>query len=292
MKMVLLMIAVLGLCGLFAQEYRIISTATGESISLKQLSKELADYDVVFFGEFHDNELIHELEYQLLSLLHKELELITVSMEMFEQDVQEILNQYLKGIIGDDEFLAESRPWGNFQSDYSAIIEFAKDKELPVIAANVPRCYASELRKKSWESLQKLPKTEKAWFAKELVVLDDEYKKRFTETMKSGMGAKSKMGISAEMIDRFYAAQCLKDDTMAESIALHIKKHPDRKVIHYNGGFHSNAHLGTVQKLAGIMPELKIAVIAPINHKKPKAYELTKEDKSEGDFLLIVLRQE
>jgi uncharacterized iron-regulated protein len=58
---------------------------------------------------------------------------------MFERDVQDILDAYLEGNISEKTFLKQSRPWPNYLKDYRPLIEFARKKGMPVIAANIPR---------------------------------------------------------------------------------------------------------------------------------------------------------
>lgn len=76
-----------------------------------------------------------------------------------------------------------------------------------------------------------------------------------------------------------YAAQCLKDDKMAESIAAFSDAHKKMQVLHINGCFHSDAHLGTAQKLEALRPELKVAVITPLERKQ-------KGVQPAGDFVV------
>ena len=71
-------------------------------------------------------------------LLERDSSLV-LALEMFERDVQDTLDAYLKGEIPEDEFLEQARPWPNYLEDYRPLIEFAKSKGIPVIAANIPR---------------------------------------------------------------------------------------------------------------------------------------------------------
>src|SRR3954467_8455063 len=64
-------------------------------------------------------------------------------MEMFERDVQIVLDEYLSDLITEQHFLASSRPWGNYKTDYRPLVELAKEKHLDVIAANAPRRYVN-----------------------------------------------------------------------------------------------------------------------------------------------------
>jgi len=129
---------------LSAEEYRIVDSRTGKTLSLQQMANELKKYDLIFFGEYHDNTTLHKLERELLPLLDTKRELI-LSLEMFERDVQSDLDAYIEGWLTEDEFLAKSRPWSNYKDDYRPLIEYAKQKKLTVIAANIPRSIAGKM---------------------------------------------------------------------------------------------------------------------------------------------------
>jgi len=108
-----------------------------------------------------------------------------------------------------------------------------------------------------------------------------------------GMDAKMAAGgdmekIMQAMVMKSFSSQVLRDDTMAESIAMHLQDNPGRKVLHLDGNFHSASHLGTVERLKLRMPELKIAVINPIAVGDNNAPAWTDEDLSTGDYILLV----
>jgi len=72
---------------LSAEEYRIVDSRTGKTLSLQQMANELKKYDLIFFGEDHDNATLHKLERELVPLLDTKRELI-LSLEMFERDAK------------------------------------------------------------------------------------------------------------------------------------------------------------------------------------------------------------
>ena len=271
----------------FCQEYKIINTKTNKEIELKEMVEKLGDYDVIFFGEFHENKILHSLEIAFLKMFYHNNKNLIISLEMFERDVQPVLDKYLNNKISEADFLAESRPWSNYEADYKPLIEFAKENELTVIAANIPRRYASMISKQGMNALDSLSQDEKKFVAKRHKVYDDEYKERFIRTMQNNMKHSSKMPKSMMMnLDLIYAAQCIKDDTMAESILKYQRIPPRRKVIHYNGDFHSRKHLGTAQKIQILEPILKVAVIAPQICENEFTWK--DEDLLEGEFLILI----
>jgi uncharacterized iron-regulated protein len=276
---------------LFAEdfEYKIIDSKTGNEISMQAFAKELLTYNAAFFGELHDDILMHKLEYDLLVQLHDFTTDLAVSMEMFERDTQVFLDQYLNGEITEEEFILLSRAWPNYLTDYKPIIDFAKENKLSVIAANIPRIYASLISKKGMNALDSLSLNEKKFVSIRHDVFDDEYKERFIEVMMANMAHMPDNSMMKQMnFDFMYAAQCIKDDTMAESMFNFIKYNRKKMLLHYNGDFHSRKHLGTAQKLQRLDPKLRIAVITPIVCEGELIF--TDDDRSEGDFLIVLKR--
>jgi len=84
-----------------------------------------------------------------------------------------------------------------------------------------------------------------------------------------------------------YHAQVVRDDTMAESINKALKAHPDHKLVHLNGHFHSASGLGTVERLK-LRNHHKIAVIQPIMVLDPTTPYFTNKDIVTGDYLLLI----
>jgi uncharacterized iron-regulated protein len=61
-----------------------------------------------------------------------------------------------------------------------------------------------------------------------------------------------------------YAAQCIKDDTMAESVSNWLKATPKGRVLHINGNFHTAGGLGVPEKLEALLPDVKMAIVTCI----------------------------
>ena len=73
-------------------------TRTGKTISASGLDDRLAQADVVFIGEQHDDPAAHALELQILQALHPRAKArLTLAMEMWERDIQPALDAYLNG---------------------------------------------------------------------------------------------------------------------------------------------------------------------------------------------------
>ncbi len=229
--------------------------------SFDKMVDMLKHYDVVFVGEQHTDPKAHFVELELLKKLYaKKKGKIILSLEMFERDVQGILNQYLEGKISEEEFLKNSRPWKNYPTDYKPMIEFAKEKGIKVIASNVPRRYAAMVARNGLAILNTLRPEERRLIAKTIYFDYPQYRKLFYKTMESMGGPMGKHGAS-KFKEKFYKAQCVKDSTMAESIFREMKKNPGFLILHINGSFHSDYKLGTAAVLKTLFSEVKIANI-------------------------------
>lgn len=249
---------------------------SGAELSAGQLAQKLSQYDVVFFGEYHDQGEIHQAELELLQAIQKvKGEKLALSMEMFEADNQTKLDSFLDGSLNEEDFLATSRPWPNYKTDYAPLVNFAKKNNMPIVAANVPRFLAAYVAKNN-ASTDGIEEQYKKWLPEHTYAPEGAYKDKFYAQMNS---PEAPMKMPPARLAAVYAAQCLKDDKMAESIAAFSDAHNKMQVLHINGCFHSDGHLGTAQKLEALRPELKVAVITPLERKQ-------KGNEPTGDFVV------
>lgn len=123
--------------------YRLYNSE-GKEVNYSKMMEELADADIVFFGELHNNPIAHWLELEITKDLYtlRDGELI-LAAEMFERDDQLIIDEYLSAFYDASKFESEAKLWKNYKTDYKALMEFARDSKLYFVATNVPRRYAS-----------------------------------------------------------------------------------------------------------------------------------------------------
>ncbi|WP_158605887.1 ChaN family lipoprotein [Taibaiella sp. KBW10] len=269
------------LCGLFltcmlsAQtpegHYKIYDTRNGQELDYATMIQELSVADAVFFGEEHNDSIGHLLEGAVLKslyALHKDQ--LSLSMEMFETDVQGIMNEYLAGWISEKNFKKESRSWNNYP-DYQPLVNFAKEKGIAVICANAPARYTNMVTRGTLKALDQLPKaTRKAYLPPfPIDTLSGAYYDKFLETM--GGHTMPNMHI--------YQSQNLWDATMAHNI-LKAMKH--KKVFHLNGRFHSDSYLGTAYRVL----QQKKGKVKTISCFSETVYKAS-EHKGLADFVIL-----
>jgi uncharacterized iron-regulated protein len=251
---------------------------------------DLARADVVFVGEQHDDPATHRLELAILEGLARRRGDITLALEMFERDVQEALTGYAGGSVMEEDFLKTSRPWPRYASDYRPLVEFAKLSGWPIVASNVPRRLASQVAKTG--SAAPLPDIERALYAADQRCPGDDYFDRFAETMTAHPTPGAEKMAADErraMTWRFYLAQCLKDETMAESVARALSD-AKRLVVHVNGAFHSDFGDGTAERVRRRVPNARVAVISILPVANLDALKPTKQDRKRADYLVYTLK--
>jgi uncharacterized iron-regulated protein len=254
--------------------YRLIHCRAGKEMTLAQVADELGARDVVYLGELHDNVAGHQVYAELARLLADRRPDFVISMEMFERDVQGVVNDYLRGRIDEAAFLKHSRPWKEYARDYRPVVELARERKMDVIAGNLPRTVAGKVASKEGSMSPFLPRVTTAPL--------DRYWELFAETMKGHPGADG-------AVERMYRAQCAKDDAMAEGIADYLATHPHRQplVIHCTGSFHTDYGLGTAARLAQRAPLAQAAIVSMIAVPDVAKADVT-NDRKKAHYLLIV----
>ncbi|WP_215407598.1 ChaN family lipoprotein [Vibrio gigantis] len=235
-------------------EYQFASPQ-GETLSLNALPEQLIEADVVLIGEWHTHSAIHRFQTDFLKARRNATSNIALSMEQFTREHQDTLNQYLNGEIGEQVLISKAAAWPNYESDYRALVEFAKANDIDVIAANAPKPFVQCIGRKGLPYLEQLSSEQRDWVATEVNIGDSPYKEKFMASMHHG---------TPEQTEKQFAAQVTWDETMAESIVNYLASNPDKQVIHVAGKFHTEGGLGTAASILRRNPDLKVAVISPV----------------------------
>lgn len=294
----------------------LLFNAEGKKVKYEKMLKELVEADIVFFGELHTDPIAHWLQLELTKdLFESKKESLVLGAEMFEADNQLILSEYLQGNYAADKFEAEMRLWKNYQTDYKALVEFAKEKELAFIATNIPRRYASMVFKKGFEGLEELSEEALRYIAPLPILYDPEvkcYKDMLEmgkeEAPKGMMAAPMAMMSSSDSVDskkevapkmmpaghgsgmpknsmaNLPKAQAVKDATMAHFILENWAE--GKTLLHFNGTYHSDNFEGIVWHLKQENPDLNIMTIATVQQSDIEA--LSEENEQLATYILCI----
>jgi len=244
----------------------------GKKTTYKKMVETAGKSQIVLFGEYHDNSIVHWLQLEFAKdLLSKKP--IVMGAEMIESDNQAALNDYLQGIINDKQLDTLARLWRNYKTDYKPLVDFAKDKKLPFIATNIPRRFASLVYKGGLEVLENLPADEKLM----MPPLPIPYDKNLPGYVK----------MMAEMGDHggenLPKAQAVKDATMAHFILKNLKN--GSIFLHFNGTYHSDNFDGINWYLKKGPAKPVIMTISTVSQMDVSTLEI--ENYNKADFIIV-----
>jgi uncharacterized iron-regulated protein len=301
-----------------AAHYRAFD-ARGRSVTLAEIAGALDRADVIIIGESHNDALAHLLEAELLRLADERLtagggrdaRAVALSLEMFERDVQHVVDEYLGGLISERHFLLSSRPWRNYQTDYRPLVEYAKGRRLPVIAANAPARYVSRVTANGPKSLAALSPAARAWLPPlPFAPASEAYAAKFRAFLRSEEARAASphqpppawaapgatpphaapppnphaAGAAAGPL-HLLDAQTLRDASMAHAISEHLRRHERALVVHVNGVFHSEGRLGVPEHLKAYRPQARVLVVTILSEGYPD-FDAARHAAA-GDFIIL-----
>jgi len=247
----------------------------GKKVKVNAFLKALENNDIILFGELHDNPISHWLQLKTAQHLYGKSP-ISMGAEMLETHQQEALDQYLKGEITQAGLDSLTTLWPNYKTDYKPLVDFSKKNQIPFVATNIPREYASYVYRNGLEALENyLDSVTKREVAPLPIAYDPNL---------SNYKAMSDMMAHAPN-PNLPKAQAIKDATMAYFILQHIKEHPEL-FLHFNGDYHSKNYEGIYWYLKNADDNLKIITISTV--EQGNVHQLEEAYKGQADFILVV----
>ena len=254
--------------------------AAGAPIVYDSMIRQLAQADVILFGELHHDALRHWLELQVAQDVFAQDSNLVLGAEMLETDDQLLLDEYLNGTIEERHFEQEAKLWDNYATDYAPLVAFAQRHQLSFIATNIPRRYASLVAREGLSRLDSLPPAAKELMAPLPIEVDlslPTYRK-----MVDMMGETSSHGgMNAENMAK---AQAIKDATMAHFILLNLPK--ETTFLHFNGSYHSDNFEGIYWYIQQASPDLNVKTISCV--AQADITRLKEENIGIADFIIAL----
>ncbi|MCA9605183.1 MAG: ChaN family lipoprotein [Myxococcales bacterium] len=204
----------------------IVDVATGERIGFETLVDRLAEARVVYVGERHDEAGDHDVQRRILEALAARRPGLALGFEMFQRPYQAVLDDYAAGRIDEPALLERTeweRRWGFDFAFYRPLVGFGREHGATLVALNAPQEVTRTIAR---EGLDGLPEDTRAALP-ELDRSDPAHRARVEEALREHPR------MTDAMLERFYTAQLVWDETMATSVAEH-----DGPMIVFAGAMH------------------------------------------------------
>jgi len=236
---------------------------------------------VVMVGEIHTSVGCHAMQRWILERLLAAGKRPVVVVEWFQRPFQAALDDYVAGRADEKELLRRTeyeRRWRfDWERLYAPLLRLCRDRGVRVLAANV----RAEVSKAVLvHGLEGFRGDERAALPAGMV-LDDRAHRRYVLARFEAM---RRRGILPdEKLERFYQAQVLWDETMAESAAKAFKSlSPDEVLVFFAGAGHVGSRTavpGRFRRRSGVEP----LVLLPLPADTPlKA--VTATDRASCDY--------
>jgi len=237
-------------------------------------------------GQYHGHQASHLLQSRVQAQLHRLRPAQVLTMEQFNVDYQQELDRYLQGKTGEAEMIEDADAWPNYRGSYRPLVEFARNHQLPVIAANAPVDIVRCIGRRGPDYLEQLSDDRRQYLPDDPFLDTKAYRAKFVEAI-TGSHSSGDPTMS-ERMNNSYKAQLLRDNTMASRILAARQQNPDAQILHLTGTFHSEDNLGTVALLRQRAPELSVLVVSPVVWPSAAQQPPREKNRNKGDYLYFI----
>jgi uncharacterized iron-regulated protein len=225
--------------------------------TLNTIIPRLAEKQVVFIGETHDQFAHHLAQLEIIRRLHAIHDDLVIGVEYFQVPFQQALDAYITGQSTEEELLKQTEYFERWRFDYRLyrpIMRYAREHSIPLIALNIP---AEISRKVARSGIESLSAAERAQIPREIDRSDQAYRERLRAVFETHRARDAAPG----SFDHFVDSQLLWDEGMAETAAKYLRRHPGRHMVILAGSGHLLYGSGIPRRLLRRVPLASTIVI-------------------------------
>jgi uncharacterized iron-regulated protein len=190
---------------------------------------DLESVEIVYVGEQHTSKEDHAIQLKIMTQLSAADPDLAVGMEMFAHTYQPILTKWSSQAYSEQTFLEKTHWHANWQFDfalYEDLLEFIKQRRLPLIGLNVPFDIPPKI---AVGGIANLLPYEKPFLPETIDTTNAAHREFVSSVLKKH----HQPGLTN--FEYFYEAQCVWEDAMAEAI---VQNRNDRSMIVFAGSGH------------------------------------------------------
>jgi uncharacterized iron-regulated protein len=210
-------------------DHRLYDLQIGKEKLMSEAISELKNNRIILVGEHHTDQNHHFGQLNVIQALHEAGAQVAIGLEMFRNDSQQALDQWVAGNISEKQFEEIyydnwTYPW----SVYRMIFEYARKEKIPMLGLNVPREITRQVSREGFNSLSE----EQRGKLKDVSCRVD---KEYMDYIKKAFGGHAHGKIN---FTYFCEAQMVWDTAMAVNTLAYLKKEPDAVVVLLAGAGH------------------------------------------------------
>jgi uncharacterized iron-regulated protein len=201
-----------------ALPHRVVDGDSGDELADRNLDDKLRAAKVIYVGEEHPNPHHHAAEIEVLERAYAADPSVGLGIEMLPRTYQGSLEAYVGGTLDEAGFLsavAWDKTWGFDWGFYRPLLEFCRAHKLPAYALNAPRDLAHAVAVGGVDALSADQKAQ----LPEMKPGPERHREYVREAFAQHPHGK----FDEAKFERFYAAQLVWDETMAERVAAALK---------------------------------------------------------------------
>ncbi len=225
-----------------------------------QVDQRLDQARVVLVGERHDHPGHHAVQLDLLKRLAAKGPVV-VGVEWLEQDAQPACDRLSRGEITLEQFRQEvdwDEAWRYEWKMFAPIFAQVRQRGHALVALNAPLAIVRQVAK---GGLKSLSPAQRAAIAPSLDLDDPAYRAKVARQF-AFHGAKD-----PRARENFFAAQVVRDETMAANLAKRLYPWPDggKRGLVLAGAGHLAGGLGLPPRIARRLPGVKLMGVLPVS---------------------------
>jgi uncharacterized iron-regulated protein len=228
----------------------IVDVATGETRSPGEVIDDLRSVRHVYVSEVHDSATDHGVQAEVVRVLHDAGAHVVIGVEWLPADAQPALDAWTAGRMDEATLLQQARwqqVWGHDFEGYRPIFEFARAAGIRIVGLNPPKGLAEAVARGGKESVPPA-------LAPHLPPLDtgsDAHRQYFFDLFLAQGAAHGKAHghghghpLDPVRLERYYQAQLVRDETMANGVERLLAEVPDAVVVVFAGIGHIDHAFG------------------------------------------------
>ena len=253
--------------------HRMYDLNQGKELLMSQALDSLKKNRIVLVGEHHSNRQHHMAQLAVIRALKEAGLRVAVGLEMFRNESQPALDQWISGEIDAKRFEKIYYDNWNFPwQAYRKIFEYARNQQIPMIGLNVPREITRQVSRNGFKSLSP---QQKGKLSEVSCIVDQEYMNYIRKAF--GSHAHGQLNFIY-----FCEAQMVWDTAMAVYTLDYLKKNPDSIVVILSGAGH--AQKGAVPRQIRLRSDLPYAVILP---EIPGSIDVATISNADADYIML-----